>query len=57
MTRSSTSVGSASDANGGAILLRRIDRPGPATVGKRVVSLVELLDETCAALLHRRLLR
>ena len=51
MTRSSTSLGSATNANGSVILLRRIDQPGPATVGKRVVNLVELLDETCAGLL------
>ena len=51
MTRSSTSLEAATNANGSAILLRRIDQPGPATVGKRVVNLVELLDETCAGLL------
>lgn len=52
MSRSSTTLGSAGDANGsGAILLRRTNPPGPATAGKCVVNLVELLDETCADLL------
>lgn len=52
MSRSSTTLGSAGDANGsGAILLRRANPLGPGTAGRRVVNLVELLDETCAALL------
>ena len=52
MSRSSTTLGSAGDANGsGAILLRRTNPPGPATAGRRAVNLVELLDETCAGLL------
>ena len=51
MSRSSTTLGSAGDANGsGAILLRRTNPPGPATAGRRVVNLIELLDETCAGL-------
>jgi PAS domain S-box-containing protein len=52
MARSSTTLGSAGDANGSAaILLRRVSPPGPGTSGQRVVSLVELLDETCAGCL------
>ena len=43
---------SAGDANGSAaILVRRIDPRGPGASGQRVVSLVELLDETCAGFL------
>ena len=49
MSRSSTTLGSAGDANGsGAILLRHINVCGPGAAGIRVVNLVELLDETCA---------
>ena len=49
MSRSSTTLGSAGDANGsGVILLRDINACGPGTAGIHVVNLVELLDETCA---------
>src|SRR6185503_12203819 len=52
MARSSTSLGAAGSANGSAaILVRRINPRGPATGGQRAVSLVALLDETCAGLL------
>jgi PAS domain S-box-containing protein len=52
MVRSSTTQGSAGDPNGSAaVLLRCVNSHGPATSGQRVVSLVELLDETCAGVL------
>lgn len=52
MSRSRTTLGPAGDANGsGAILQRRTNRLGPGTAGRRVVNLVELLDETCAGVL------
>jgi signal transduction histidine kinase len=52
MAQSSTTLGSAGDANGsGAILLRRVSSWGPATFGKGVVNLVGLLDETCGGIL------
>ena len=52
MAQSLTTRASAMDANGsGAILLRRVNPNEPATVGKGVVNLVEVLDETCALVL------
>ena len=51
MTRLNTTRGSVGGANGrGAILLRSIKPSWPATAGKRVVNLVEVLDQTCTGL-------
>ena len=51
MTRLNTTRGAVGGANGrGAILLRSTKPSWPATAGKRVVNLVEVLDQTCTGL-------